>query len=65
MALKVELPKQLCIDALTQFLSLKERNARAATNPIIKQALEEECRAVEHAKQTVTELLETAKVKAT
>lgn len=42
MAVKVELPKELVKAALEQAASLRARNAKSATNSIIKQAYEEE-----------------------
>lgn len=55
MATKVELPRELVKTALEQAASLRVRNAKASTNPIIKQALEEEERHIRNAISTLTE----------
>jgi hypothetical protein len=55
MAVRVELPKDLLKAALEQAASLRARNIKAATNALIKQALEEEDRAIRAAIQTITE----------
>lgn len=55
MATKVELPKELVKAALEQAASLRARNIKSATNPLIKQALEEEDRQIRAAISTLTE----------
>lgn len=56
MATKVELPKDLVRAALEQAKSLRTRNIKAATNALIKQALEEEEKAIVQAIGTLTEV---------
>lgn len=55
MATKVELPKELVKAALEQAKSLRTRNIKSATNPLIKQALEQEETQIAQAIQTLTE----------
>lgn len=52
MALKVELPKELLTHALDQAIALRERYIKAASNPVIKQAYEQELKALEQAKHS-------------
>lgn len=56
MATKVELPKELVKAALEQAKSLRTRNIKSATNPLIKQALEQEEREIGNAISTLTEV---------
>ena len=56
MALRVELPKDILTNALDQAVSLRSRQAKAANNALIKQALEQEIAAITTAKNTITEL---------
>lgn len=56
MAIRIELPKELVKDALTQAASLRVRNIKASNNPIIKQALEEEERQIRAAINSFTEI---------
>jgi hypothetical protein len=53
MAVKVDLPKELIIVALEQAASLRARNIKAATNTVIKEALEQEMAAIVKAKSTI------------
>ena len=46
MATKVELPKEIVKDALTQAAALRARNIKSSSNPIIKGALEEKERQI-------------------
>lgn len=55
MATKVDLPRDLVKAALEQAKSLRTRNIKSATNPLIKQALEEEERAIANAITTIAE----------
>jgi len=55
MATKVELPKELVKVALEQAKSLRTRNIKAATNALIKQALQDEETAIQAAINTLTE----------
>ena len=49
MATKVDLPRDLVRAALEQAKSLRTRNIKSATNPLIKQALLEEEQAIANA----------------
>lgn len=42
----VQLPKDLVKPALEQALALRNRNSKAATNPVIKEAFEQEAIAI-------------------
>lgn len=53
MATKVELPKEIVRPALEQAAALRARNAKAATNPVIKHALEQEEAAIRAALNTI------------
>lgn len=55
MATKVELPKELVKAALEQAKSLRTRNAKAATNNLIRQALQDEEQAIQNAINTLAE----------
>jgi len=61
MAVKVELPKELIKAALDQAHALRMRNAKAATNNIIQQALEAEAVEIAKAIQTLETMLEKQK----
>lgn len=61
MACRVELPKEIIVAALEQAAGLRARNAKAATNKIIQQALEEELRQITAAKTMVQEIPEPRK----
>ncbi len=56
MAIKVELPKELVQTALDQAMSLRSRQIKQASNPIISDALEKERAAIMAAKNTLTEI---------
>lgn len=56
MATKVELPKELVQVALVQARGLRERGMKAATNALIKQALDDERLAIHNAIQSLTEV---------
>lgn len=56
MAIRVELPKEILNAALEQAITLRARHITAATNAIIKQALEQEQAALIAAKSTIQEV---------
>lgn len=56
MAVKVELPKEILNSALEQAIAIRKRNANAATNSIIKQALEEEISKIQIAKGSLHDI---------
>lgn len=56
MATRVELPKDLVKTALEQAASLRARNIKAATNALIKTALEDEERQIRAAIGIMTEI---------
>lgn len=55
MATRVEAPKELVVAALEQAIALRSRGINAATNAIIKGALEEERRVLDAAKNSLSE----------
>lgn len=56
MAVKVDLPKELLASALDGAISLRSRNIKAATNPIIREALEKEHADLTKAKANIEKL---------
>lgn len=56
MPVKVDLPKEIVVYALKQAIQLRSRGITAATNSLIKQALEDERAALVRAADTVTEV---------
>lgn len=56
MALKVELPKELLTSALQQAIQLRERYIKAANNPVIKQAYEQEHKTLTNALQNFEQI---------
>lgn len=55
MATRVELPRELIKSALENAIALRERQIKAATNQIIKDALAQEQAALTTASTTLTE----------
>lgn len=56
MATRVELPKDLVLAALNQAAQLRVRGIKAATNALIKKALEDEETHIRAATQTLSEI---------
>jgi len=56
MITKVELPQELVKEALRGAINLRNRHINAATNNLIKTALQDELRALTHALNTTEEL---------
>jgi len=56
MATRVELPKPLIAAALTQAHGLRQRNAKSATNDLIRTALEDEAKAIHEAIRTLSDI---------
>lgn len=56
MATRVELPKDIIKAALEQAAGLRSRNKKAATNELIKQALDQEETAIRAALNTLSEI---------
>lgn len=56
MATRVDLPMPIVKAALQQAISLRVRNKNAATNELIRKALEDEITAIQHSVNTVTEV---------
>jgi len=56
MAIKIDLPKEILVSALDQAAALRSRNIKAATNPIIKEALEKEHAEILKAKTSIEKL---------
>lgn len=56
MPIKLDLPKDLVKPMIEQAISLRERQIKASSNPIIKEALEKEAVLLEAAKNTITEI---------
>lgn len=56
MAVRVELPKELLQVALEAAVSLRRRGATAATNTIIREALEQEAQLLFRAKETLQDV---------
>lgn len=56
MATRVELPKDLCKTMIDQAIGLRDRQIKAASNALIKQALEDERRQLAEAKNTISDI---------
>lgn len=56
MATRIELPKDIVKAMLEQAQSLRSRQIKAATNTLIKEALEKEQEQIIAAKNTITEI---------
>lgn len=56
MATRVELPKEIVKYALEQAVSLRHRQIKAATNALIKKALEDELASLTTGLNTLTEV---------
>lgn len=61
MPLIVDLPKELLLPAIEAAVSLRERYIKSATNPVIKQAYEQELKALERSKDTIQPFKDSAK----
>lgn len=55
MATRVELPLKITKDALQQAISLRTRQKNAASNELIRKALEDEILSIQHAVNSATE----------
>jgi len=53
MPIQVDLPKELLVNALELAIAKRERDAKAATNKIIKEAHEQEQNALEKGKASI------------
>lgn len=56
MPIKIDMPKGVLKSALEQAISLRRRNVNAATNELIRNALEDEIKNIRLAMDTMTEI---------
>lgn len=55
MATRIELPKEIVASAIQKHIASLQRALKEATNPVIKQALEQELQTTIQAKLTISE----------